>query len=109
MDRLITLMSSVVSAGAEDAMRLATALREGRIDLDEVQRWYEQRRDQSMELMSQIGDELGDLRQQGLGRYVSRSASGGSARLARALSGSRRRRRHVGRRAARRHHAKAKR
>lgn len=96
MDRLITLMSSAVSAGAEDAMRLATSLREGRIDLDEVQRWYEQRRDQSMDLMKQIGDELQDLRQEGVGRFVTRGARRFDRRVsgqARSAARSRRRRR----------------
>ena len=79
-------------------MRLATALREGRIDVDEVQRWYEQRRDQSMDLMRQIGDEIQSLREQGPGRFITRGR--GSARLSRELSRSRtrhRRRRHASR------------
>ncbi len=88
MDRLITLMSSAVSAGAEDAMRLATSLREGRIDLDEVQRWYEQRRDQSMDLMTQIGDELSAIRKEGAGRFIQR----GNQRLAQITRRSHRRR-----------------
>lgn len=98
MDRLITLMSSAVSAGAEDAMRLATALREGRIDMDEVQRWYEQRRDQSMDLMKQIGDELSTIRQEGVGRFVER----GNRSLGQLTRSPRRRRRHVA--ASRRRH-----
>lgn len=94
MDRLITLMSGAVSAGAEDALRLATALRQGRIDVDEVQRWYDQRRDQSMELMRQIGDELSLIRKQGAGRFVTSSRLAVSKRadgLRRAASRSRRR------------------
>lgn len=98
-ERLINLMSSAVSAGAEDAMRLARSLREGRIDVEDIQRWYDQRRNQSVEVMRQIGDELRLLQREGPGRYISLSSGkrsrGSNAPLRRAASRSRRRSRRL--------------
>src|SRR5436190_13310184 len=69
MDMLSTALNRVfglVSASVEDGTKLLNAIKSGRFDVKDLERWYSKRRRQGLETLDAVGVEIRRLRRQAM-------------------------------------------